>query len=160
MLGSNVKFRARVEDNERWVYTTGIYFDNRLDAWLVLNGETWEIADVVHRFTGMFDLHGAEIYEGDVLKRAFSIGTTHYDFESLGFVGYEGEVEGYFVGEVWYRPSEGFIMKNVTKVDTLEGIVSVVSYKNIYSTRSEVVGNVIDGVFDYVSQDIEATRCV
>lgn len=138
-----MKFRARVED--RWVYTSGVYFDKVLKAWLVLDGEIWVESSVLQRFTGMYDLNKNEIYEGDVLKREYSLDTTYYDPETLGVVDYEG-IEGYFLGEVWYRPSEGFIMKNATKVDRSNETETIVPVVKIYSTRSEIVGNVVDGV--------------
>lgn len=60
-----MKYRGKKKGS--WVY--GQYQEEKGHAFILDNGISHEVeADSVGKFTGVFDYHGNEIYEGDIVK--------------------------------------------------------------------------------------------
>lgn len=67
-MDREIKFRAKCNDNGKWVYGSYIQSYNSDNDWIVQDGDFFAVdSDTVGQFTGFHDKDGKEIYEGDIL---------------------------------------------------------------------------------------------
>lgn len=83
-----IVFRAKCKDNGEWVYGSYIANYNEQD-WIVQDGDFFAVdSDTVGQFTGFYDVHRKEIYDGDILYCVFNNSKylAHYNYYLSSFV--------------------------------------------------------------------------
>lgn len=96
------------------------------------------------QFTGMQDINGQEIYEGNIIRRNFEVGNVTYNEVTLGADGYDIIDAGHFIGVVRYRPSAGFILNQCRKYNEENELISKQSGVRIHPQYAEVIGNIYE----------------
>lgn len=139
-----IKFRC-FDKNEKCMLPWEHLVDaGDLSEMLLFGREENENYSKLMQYIGTSDQNDVDIYEGDIVKRFFAIGRDIYDTVSLGFVEHEVDEEGYFIGVVSYRPSNGFVLNQCRKYDTDYNLISKRSGVKIHAQYAEVIGNIYE----------------
>lgn len=138
------KFRAWEERYKK--YINGVLIDCNGKVYFDDDVATQDDLDIsVERSTGIKDVNGNVIYEGDILEYYYETrGQTFYDPYTLGAVGGEPGIETTVIGRVAIWPSTGVVLTGI-KAKYPEDFDSNNSDipKTLHVNRHfEVVGNV------------------
>jgi uncharacterized phage protein (TIGR01671 family) len=131
-----IKFRKWDFENSEMIDGDSLAFEEYAPLVTLLNQKG------IMQFTGLHDMNGVPIYEGDIVRREFEIGHDVFDEASLGFIDREIEDSGYWVGVVSYRPSEGFILNKCRKYNDDDELQVKRSGVKIHSQYAQVIGNI------------------
>jgi len=125
-----IKFRGKRTDDGKWLYGDLIQdSDNKKGIWPIVstnsNGIDEVHADTVGQFTGLRDLNGNEIYEGDIAK-----------FDDSPYCAYATP----YMGEVVMRQGTWCI-----KHQTIFGDVYPRLFRDDFADhKTEILGNIYD----------------
>lgn len=136
-----IKFRGKIRDSEEWV--TGYFYKGKKLCLITSGGrDVIVVPDSVGQFSGMTDINGVEIFEGDILK----LNKNENDLSNVCY-GEFGVIDLETQGVVdsvtgWYTvPAPDSPLANV------EPFCLPLPLNKFYISHSkaEVVGNVFDG---------------
>ena len=127
-----LKFRAWEKISKRMIQP----HDGDFIKWHAMSN--WKNCLEVMQFTGLTDIKGVEIYEGDILE-------TPYHYRGNYFSG-EDEESGLYRGKVHYTPSKGFIQRSVLVLDdeNASGEWARRGPIDIRSKSARVIGNIYE----------------
>lgn len=121
-----IKFRIRLKDKESGgiISMYNNIFDAKVGvAWYEIDKNTWELISA-DQYTGLKDKNGKEIYEGDILKSFYGVGTYTVIFKH-GTFGMQGNSD--YLDD-WNRP------KNY----------GYSSFKDCDNGNIEIIGNIYE----------------
>lgn len=108
-----IKFRAW--DNKYKEYIKNVMVDGCGKVYFDDGVATQDDLDIrIEQFTGLTDVNGKDIYEGDVLEYCYEThGQTFYDPDTLGAVVGEPGIETNVIGKVAIWPSTGVVLTRI-----------------------------------------------
>lgn len=120
------KFRAFIKDTKQIVDVKSIFFENEVAK--VTDNEFYQFEDViVMQSTGIYDKHGVEIFEGDIVQQVHA-----YDYATL-------EIETDFLEP--FEVKKGNYVQGKWIAEEVDGEnYSVVRY--VFGKDVKVIGNV------------------
>lgn len=135
-----IKFRAWDKENEKWIPTNKMGFWEDGLLWYLEDYEKNEppyFADrvnwVLMQYTGLNDINGVDIYEGDILT------SKEYPFQDDGEYNYHGVVE-WAEEEAAYYLTKRLVNKNRRGIS--DGISEMLGQEDV--TSFEIIGNIYE----------------
>lgn len=135
-----IKFRAWNKYHKKMYQVYELDFDSDIAGCKSIDKgstHTFGFIDLeLMQLTGLKDMNGVHIFEGDIIRIDYRVITGGYAGE------YETD-EGFYIGEVCFVPSTGYGLKNVIKhSDSEYAPTKRASLNRIVQSRSIVLGNI------------------